>query len=122
MSCGCIKRGNTINNALQDISVQPSQHCQRVLQVTGLKENFAGSTQINPAIQSHLNPLCLISLNPDIHFLYGSSHARVLIDPFNCKPMPPAPTSPRMVDSRMLISQRKMPTPAKVGRTCGTMP
>ena len=36
--------------------------------------------------------------------------------------MPPAPTKPRTVDSRMLMSQRKTAIPAKAGRICGTDP
>ena len=44
-------------------------------------------------------------------------HARVLMDPFNWRPMPPAPTRPKIVDSRMFISHRYMPTPAMVGKT-----
>ena len=49
-------------------------------------------------------------------------HARVLIDPFNCKPIPPAPTRPNIVDSLIFISQRYIPTPAIVGNTWGIIP
>jgi hypothetical protein len=40
----------------------------------------------------------------------------------SCRPMPPAPTRPTTVDSRMLMSQRNTAMPAKAGSTCGTMP
>ena len=47
--------------------------------------------------------------------------ASVLSEAWSWRPMPPAPTRPRMVDSRMLMSQRKTAMPAKAGRICGTM-
>ena len=40
--------------------------------------------------------------------------ASVFNEPFNCNPIPPAPTNPKIVDSRILISQRYIPTPAIV--------
>src|SRR5215472_9958882 len=48
--------------------------------------------------------------------------ASVVIAALSGRPMPPAPTSPSTVDSRMLMSQRNTETPANVGRTCGTIP
>ena len=38
------------------------------------------------------------------------------------RPMPPAPTRPSTVDSRMLMSQRNTVMPANAGSTCGTIP
>ena len=39
----------------------------------------------------------------------------------SCSPIPPAPTSPRIVDSRMLMSQRNTVMPKNAGSTCGTI-
>ena len=49
-------------------------------------------------------------------------HASVFSDASSCRPMPPAPTRPSTVDSRMLMSQRNTLMPANAGSTCGTMP
>jgi hypothetical protein len=43
--------------------------------------------------------------------------ASVVIAAFRGRPMPPAPTRPSTVDSRMLISQRNTEMPANAGRT-----
>jgi len=48
--------------------------------------------------------------------------ASVFSDDDSCSPMPPAPTKPSTVDSRMLMSQRNTAMPAKAGRICGTIP
>src|SRR3546814_11946302 len=45
-----------------------------------------------------------------------------LIEALSCRPMPPAPTSPRTVHSRLLISQRHTEMPAKAGTTHGHLP
>ena len=49
-------------------------------------------------------------------------HASVEIELSSCRPMPPAPTSPSTVDSRMLMSQRNTEMPANAGMICGTIP
>ena len=51
-----------------------------------------------------------------------SVQARLRIEALSWRPMPPAPTSPSTVDSRMLMSQRNTEMPAKAGRIWGTMP
>ena len=48
--------------------------------------------------------------------------ARVLSAASSLTPIPPAPTKPNTVDSRMLMSQRKTLIPASVGATWGTTP
>src|SRR5262245_19524655 len=48
--------------------------------------------------------------------------ASMVIAALSGSPMPPAPTRPSTVDSRMLMSQRNTETPANAGMTCGTMP
>ena len=48
--------------------------------------------------------------------------ASTLIEALSCMPIPPAPTIPKMVEPRTLMSQRKTPTPAIVGKTWGKMP
>src|SRR4029079_18179940 len=48
--------------------------------------------------------------------------ASVVIAALRGRPMPPAPTRPSTVDSRMLMSQRNTEMPANAGITCGTMP
>ena len=48
--------------------------------------------------------------------------ARTFNDACSCSPMPPAPTRPSTVDSRMLMSQRNTDIPAKAAMICGTMP
>ena len=52
----------------------------------------------------------------------GEEATEVVIAALSGRPMPPAPTRPSTVDSRMLMSQRNTEMPAKAGSTCGTMP
>src|SRR6266404_6267816 len=47
--------------------------------------------------------------------------ASMVIAALSGSPMPPAPTRPSTVDSRMLMSQRNTEMPANAGRTSGPM-
>ncbi len=48
--------------------------------------------------------------------------ASTLSEDSSANPRPPAPTRPRTVDSRMLMSQRNTLIDAKAGTICGAMP
>ena len=57
-----------------------------------------------------------------INSMVTLGQASVARAPSSLTPMPPAPTKPNTVDSRMLMSQRNTLMPANVGATWGTTP
>src|SRR4029077_18501112 len=106
------------NVALAIISILPLQ--QRLLVATVHERRAAQIMACRTLADTH-------SLNTTVAMMTSRMsdtcvHARVVIAALRGGPMPPAPTSPRTVDSRMLISHRNTEIPAKAGITCGTMP